>query len=63
MKPDMYIMPSEAMSMVYLINNFNQYFQQCGLSNCIVFLTSLRIHTKVFFLLAVSDTKVTVKEK
>jgi hypothetical protein len=48
MKLGMYILPSEVISTVYLINYSHQEYQHWSLPNCDVLLTSLRIHTKVF---------------
>jgi hypothetical protein len=48
---------------MYLINHFHQQYQHCSLTNSVVSLTSLCTHTKAFFLLVKSDTKITVKGK
>jgi hypothetical protein len=61
MKPGMYIMPPEAISIVYFINPSCQQNQHCSLSNCIVLVTSLHIHIKVFTDCSNTQTVVTGK--
>jgi hypothetical protein len=48
MKPGMCIMSREATSTTDFINPSHRRYQQCSFSNCIVLLTSLRVHTTVF---------------
>jgi hypothetical protein len=38
----MHRIPSEIISTVYFVNQFNHEYQHCSLANCIVLLTSLR---------------------
>jgi hypothetical protein len=57
----MYIMPPEAISMAYFINHSNSNTNIAA--SQILFYWPLRVQTEVFFLLAVSDTQITVKGK
>jgi hypothetical protein len=63
MRLGIYNMPPEAISTVYLVNHSHEQYQHCSLTNCIVLLTRLRIHTEVFFLIFVSDTQIKMKGK
>jgi hypothetical protein len=58
MKLGMYMTPPGASSVAYFIHPYYQYYQHCNLSLCIVFLTSLRVHTNVSFYLSCEIVKV-----